>query len=158
LWIETPTAWELRVAFPKEAIALEDILVADWLQSLGLTSNRVSGLKASQFRIKLEDNYELLISPVDRGAEGYAEWFTWHQPQHSHVEGKTLAQMPEPSMRAYIQLFYADETGRSQLYSFTNHHQNVESLIRTALQNIHQDLGLKLKPIVKSRKGKRRKE
>jgi hypothetical protein len=66
--------------------------------------------------------------------------------------------MPEPSIRAHIRLFYSDEIGRSQIYSFTNHQENVEVLIRAALKNIHQDLGLKLKPLLKKRKGQPSKE
>ena len=61
--------------------------------------------------------------------------------------------MPEASIRAHIRLFYSDEIGRSQIYSFTNHHQNVETLIRSALVGIQQDLGLKLKPVIKRKKG-----
>jgi hypothetical protein len=158
MWDETPSAWQLRMAFPQEAKALEDILVAEFLQSLGLLSNKIASRKASSFQIKLEDNYELVISPVDKGAEGYSEWFTWHVPSHAHINANSAPIMPEPSIRAHIRLFYSDEAGRSQIYSFTNHHENVEVLIRAALNNIHQDLGLKLKPVIKKRKVQPRKE
>ena len=153
MWDETPSSWQLRMAFPQEAKTLEDILVADYIQSLGLVSIKIDTRKATNFRIKLEDNYELLLTPVDKGAEGYSEWFTWHVPAHARTNPNSAPQMPEPSIRAHIQLFYGDETGRSQIYSFTNHHENVETLIRSALSNIHQDLGLKLKPILRKRKG-----
>ena len=158
MWDETPSAWQLRMVFPQEAKALEDIFVADYIQSLGLVSRKTGTRKATNFRIKLEDNYELLLTPVDKGAEGYSEWFTWHVPAHARTNPNSAASMPEPSIRAHIQLFYSDETGRSQIYSFTNHHENVETLIRSALSNIHHDLGLKLKPILKKRKGQPGKE
>ena len=58
MWDETPSAWQLRMAFPQEAKALEDILVAEFIQSLGLVSNKIASRKASSFQIKLEDNYE----------------------------------------------------------------------------------------------------
>ena len=158
MWDETPSAWDLRMSFPREARHLEDIYVADWLQTLGLQSSKIATHKTTQFRIKLEDNYELVISPVDKGADGYAEWFSWHVPAHAHTNAKSAAPMPEASIRAHIQLFYSDETGRSLIYSFTNHHENVETLIRSALSNIHHDLGLKLRPILKKRRGQPGKE
>lgn len=158
MWDETPSAWQLRMAFPQEAKALEDTYVAEYIQSLGLVSARIASRKATNFRIKLEDNYELILSAVDKGAEGFSEWFTWHVPAHAHTNSGSVAQMPEPTIRAHIRLFYSDETGRSQIYSFTNHHENVETLIRSALSNIHHDLGLKLKPVLRKRKGRSGKE
>lgn len=158
MWNETPTSWQLRMAFPAEARALEDILIADWLEGLGLVTAKVTKSKSSLFRIKLIENYELQISPVDKGINGYAEWFSWHTPSHVHAGEAGASQLPESSIRAHIQLMYCDETGRSQIYSFTHHHQNVESLIRTALQGIHHDLGLKLKPQLRKRKELRSRE
>lgn len=146
------------MAFPAEARALEDILIADWLEGLGLVTTKVTKSKSSLFRIKLIENYELQISPVDKGINGYAEWFSWHTPSHVHAGEASTSQLPESSIRAHIQLMYCDETGRSQIYSFTHHHQNVESLIRTALQGIHHDLGLKLKPQLRKRKDLRSRE
>ena len=146
------------MAFPAEARALEDILIADWLEGLGLVTAKVTKSKSSLFRIKLIENYELQISPVDKGINGYAEWFSWHAPSHVHAGEASASQLPESSIRAHIQLMYCDETGRSQIYSFTHHHQNVESLIRTALQGIHHDLGVKLKPQLRKRKDLRSRE
>ena len=153
MWDETPSAWDLRMSFPREARHLEDIYVADWLQTLGLQSSKIATRKTTQFRIKLENNYELVISPVDKGADGYSEWFSWHVPAHARSASTSESSMPEASIRAHIRLFYSDEIGRSQIYSFTNHHQNVETLIRSALIGIQQDLGLKLKPVIKRKKG-----
>ncbi len=158
LWDETPTSWQLRMAFPGEARALEDVLVSEHLRSLGLTATKITKSKSSVFRIKLIENYELQISPVDKGVSGYAEWFSWHAPAHVHAGETELNQLPESSIRAHIQLMYCDETGRSQIYSFTHHHQNVESLLRSALHGIHHDLGLKLKPQLKRRKDSRSRE
>lgn len=158
MWDETPSAWQLRMAFPQEAKVLEDTFVAEYIQSLGLVSKRISARKITNFCIKLEDNYELILSPVDKGADGYSEWFSWHVPAHAHLNPKSPAPMPEPTIRAHIRLFYSDETGRSQIYSFTNHHENVETLIRSSLSNIHHDLGLKLKPVLKKRKERPGKE
>ena len=158
MWDETPTSWQLRMAFPAEARALEDILIADWLQELGLLATKVTKSKSSLFRIKLIDKYELQMSPVDKGASGYAEWFSWHAPAHVHA-GETAGKiLPESSIRAHVQLMYCDAVGRSQSYSFTHHHQHVESLIRTALNGIHHDLGLKLKPQLRKRRDLRGRE
>ncbi|CAN2188962.1 hypothetical protein MCERE155_00470 [Candidatus Nanopelagicaceae bacterium] len=158
MWDETPTSWQLRMAFPAEARALEDILISDWLHKLGLMATKVTKSKSSLFRIQLVDNYELQIAPVDKGVNGYAEWFSWHMPSHVHAGEARSEQLPESSIRAHVQLMYSDETGRSQIYSFTHHHQNVESLIRTALHSIHHDLGLKLKPQLRKRKDLRSRE
>lgn len=149
MWEENLSAWQLRMQYPGEAKLLEDISVADSLSSLGLLSSKFGGSKTTHFRIKLENEFELQISPVDKGRDGYAEWFSWHLPVHEHSDEVCGAQMPESSIRANIKLFYSDENGRSEIYSFTHHHQNVETLLRTALNLIHQDLGFKLNPILK---------
>ena len=153
MWDETPSSWQLRMAFPREARALEDLLVGESLRSLGLLAKRVSSRRQTSFRVLLTENYELQISPVDKGAEGLGEWFSWHAPARTR-ENKAISknEILESSVRAHIQLFYSDENGRSLIYSFTHHHQDIESLIRSALNGIHQDLGLKLKPVIKRRK------
>ena len=158
MWDETPSSWQLRMEFPSVAKALEDTFVADYIHALGLKSTKVASRKCTNFRIQLEDNYELILSPVDKGAEGYFEWFTWHAPVHAQSNSNSAPPMPESSIRAHIRLFYSDENGRSQIYSFTNHHENVETLIRSALRNIHHDLGLKLRPVLKKRRGRQGKE
>lgn len=153
MWDETPSSWQLRMAFPQVAKALEDIVVADYIRSLGLVSVKIGTPKATNFRIKLEGSYELVISPVDKGGDGYSEWFTWHVPAQAQSNANCAVTMPESSIRSHIRLFYSDEVGRSEIYSFTNHHENVETLIRSSLSMIHHDLGLKLKPVIKKRQG-----
>jgi hypothetical protein len=153
MWDETPTSWQLRMAFPREARALEDLAVGESLKSLGLLTKRVATRRQTSFRVLLIDNYELQISPVDRGADGLGEWFSWHAPARTR-DNKEIStnEILESTIRAHIQLFYSDENGRSLIYSFTHHHQDIESLIRSSLHGIHQDLGLKLKPVLKRRK------
>jgi hypothetical protein len=154
MWEENPSAWQLRMQYPSEARLLEDIVVADCLSSLGLLTTKYGGPKTTNFRIKLDNEYELQISPVDKGRDGYAEWFSWHQRNHQHSSDDCDVQMPESSIRANIKLFYSDENGRSEIYSFTHHHQDVETLIRSAFILIHRDLGFKLNPIVKRERGR----
>ena len=153
MWEENLSAWQLRMQYPSEARLLEDIVIADCLNSLGLSTTKFGGPKATNFRIKLDNEFELQIYPVDKGRDGYAEWFSWHQPNHEHSGENCEIQMPESSIRANIKLFYSDENGRSEIYSFTHHHQNVETLIRSALNLIHRDLGFKLSPIAKRERG-----
>jgi hypothetical protein len=153
MWEENLSSWQLRMEYPAEARMLEDIVIADYLHNLGLFTTKLGGSKATKFCIKLDNEFELQISPVDKGRDGYAEWFSWHQPNHEHSGEDCESQMPESSIRANIKLFYSDENGRSEIYSFTHHHQNVETLIRSALHLIHRDLGYKLSPIVKRERG-----
>lgn len=153
MWDETPSSWQLRMAYPQEARALEDLLVGESLRSLGLLTKRVNNRRQTSFRVLLSENYELQISPVDKGADGMGEWFSWHAPARTR-ERKTNSknEILDSSVRAHIQLFYGDENGRSCIYSFTHHNQDIESLIRSSLLSIHQDLGLILKPVLKRRK------
>lgn len=153
MWEEAPSSWQLRMAFPREARALEDLHVSESLRSLGLMAKRVTSRRQTAFRVLLTENYELQISPVDKGADGSGEWFSWHAPARTRANQSIAKnEILESSVRAHVQLFYSDENGRSVIYSFTQHHQDVESLIRSSLRGIHQDLGLKLKPVVKRRK------
>lgn len=153
MWDETPSSWQLRMAYPQEARALEDLVIGESLRSLGLLTKRVSNRRQTSFRVLLSENYELQISPVDKGADGMGEWFSWHAPARTR-DNKTTSknEVLDSSVRAHIQLFYSDENGRSLIYSFTHHNQDIESLIRSSLISIHQDLGLMLKPVLKRRK------
>lgn len=76
MWEENLSAWQLRMQYPSEARLLEDIVVADCLSSLGLFTTKFGGSKTTHFRIKLDNEFELQISPVDKGRDGYSEWFS----------------------------------------------------------------------------------
>lgn len=158
MWNQTPTSWELRMSLPAVAKSLEEIYISEYLHSLGLVTSKLSRLKGSTFRIKLAEGYELHLTAVDKGAGGYAEWFSWHAPAHVHAGVNEKTALPESSIRAHIQLMLCNDEVRSEIYSFTHHHQNVETLIKTSLAAIQHDLGLKLKPQLRKRKGSAKRE
>ena len=57
MWEENLSAWQLRMQYPSEARLLEDIVIADCLNSLGLSTTKFGGSKATNFRIKLDNEF-----------------------------------------------------------------------------------------------------
>ncbi len=147
MWKEDVSAWQLRMAFPREANLLENIMVHEELKKLGLIVTKHSRAKRCKFSIKFKNNYEIVISPVDVGHDGFTEWFTWYQAESNESAGLG-ASMPKYSIRANIKLFATSKYNREELHSFTQHQQSIEMLLRNALELIKDDLGLQLKPIL----------
>lgn len=149
MWKTNPHPWELRLQFPEEARALEDVFIEDELKGLGLMYKKARSKRKTTFKIALTNSMELWISPIDVGPQGQSEWITWHEPHHhSH---STRSSIPELliSIRACVQLI-SKECGKAQvLHTFTNLQNNLEDLIRSSLICIHRDYGHQLSPLLK---------
>jgi hypothetical protein len=83
----------------------------------------------------------MTISPVDRGAQGFAEFFTFMpttSPQYNY---------PELISRVHVQIY--DELVEEQLSeSFTIQAPNFEMILRTSLSIYYSIAGKKLAPII----------
>jgi hypothetical protein len=156
MWKNNPEPWEMRQMFPEEARLLEDAFLIHELRQLEIIFTRIKLKKSTTIRVSLNDSYELLLSPVDKGPEGQAEWFSWHMPhehnQPNHVPSKVPAY--HMSIRASIKLVRKSENGSDLVHSFTNAQSNLEDLLKSSLFFIKKDKGLNLTPICKSTKNR----
>lgn len=146
MWKETPRPVELRKEFPDIALHLESSFVKIGLETLGIKYSVTTQAKQKHFQIELNDNFTLRISPVDKGMQGYGEFLSWYMPSNHAAEGTI---MPSPSIRAFVQLIENTKDRKVIVYSFTDHQENIEDLIRSSLNYIFHATGRKFRPVMR---------
>ena len=99
-------------------------------------------IKLPVLRVSLTLDHEISISPVDKGAMGFAEWFTFVRPC------KCPKEHPEVISRVHVnikdKMFHQDYAE-----SFTIEAPNFEMMLRISLTIYYSITGKKLQPIVK---------
>lgn len=126
---------------------LDETFLDEFSRNLGIKFQKLPGEKTTRFKYYLEGANHLIITPVDKGPKGYSEWFTWHLPPHDHEADDIACPMPEPTIRAYVQVFIANNGNHKEIASFTLHHENLESLLKTALEIVQKETGHRLSPV-----------
>ena len=72
MWRDTPTPMDLRDAFPDVAMTLDTDYIMNDLKRLGIQHIRRVRRKSVTFEIPMFPHYIMRITPVDKGAEGFA--------------------------------------------------------------------------------------
>ena len=84
------TSLELRRALPEVALRMETEYLLHEAEKLGLLATVTRGKRICRIGIELTHFHTLRLSPVDKGAQGTGEWFTFmnrnHQCKKSHTE------------------------------------------------------------------------
>ena len=89
------------------------------------------------------------ITPVDKGAEGFAEWMTWYWQRPDDEES---APQLSYSIRAHVEIVDAEQKDSLGNVSFTIHNDDIESLIKNAIVGMKHMSGVRIKPVVIRRK------
>ena len=149
MWHDTPSANDLRENFPELALALETDYLADCLDRLGIQYIRRSRRKTAIFEVAMHPNHLLRIGPVDKGADGYAEWMTrfWKQP-----DSEEAAPSLDCSIRAYVEFIDLNDEEDAKPIAFTSHCDDMPDLLRNAIGGMRHLTGKRLKPLVISRR------
>ena len=138
---------DLRRMLPDVALRMETQILINEALNLGIKVKTSNSHKTPIIRLPLTLRHSMAISPVDRGAQGFAEWFTFMpdtSPQNNY---------PELISRVHIQIY--DELIEEHLSeSFTIQAPNFEMILRTSLSIYYSITGKKLAPIVKKGLGK----
>ena len=136
------TEIDLRRMLPDVALRMETQFLIDEALNLGIKVRISNSKKTPIIRVHLTLRHSMTISPVDRGAQGFAEFFTFMpttSPQYNY---------PEMISRVHIQIY--DELVEEQLSeSFTIQAPNFEMILRTSLSIYYSITGKKLAPRVK---------
>ena len=134
------TEIDLRRMLPDVALRMETQFIIDEALNLGIKVRISNSKKTPIIRVPLTLRHSMTISPVDRGAQGFAEFFTFMpttSPQYNY---------PEMISRVHIY----DELVEEQLSeSFTIQAPNFEMILRTSLSIYYSITGKKLAPIIK---------
>ena len=136
------TEIDLRRMLPDVALRMETQFLIDEALNLGIKVRISNSKKTPIIRVPLTLRHSMTISPVDRGAQGFAEFFTFMpttSPQYNY---------PELISRVHVQIY--DELVEEQLSeSFTIQAPNFEMILRTSLSIYYSITGKKLAPIIK---------
>lgn len=154
-WHKEISANSLRDKFPKEALKMETDVNLYELKTLGI-QKRVkwkSGFKSVTIVIDAKPNHQILTSPVDKGADGYAEWMTFMSPQKERPQTiQNESMVPDYTLRAFVEIIdLKDQTGESNL-SRTMTGVNMQHLLKSAIasykfvKNVDIDLVIERKP------------
>jgi hypothetical protein len=135
------TEIDLRRMLPDVALRMETQFLIDEALNLGIKVRISNSKKTPIIRVPLTLRHSMTISPVDRGAQGFAEFFTFMpttSPQYNY---------PELISRVHVQIY--DELVEEQLSeSFTIQAPNFEMILRTSLSIYYSIAGKKLAPII----------
>ena len=93
------TEIDLRRMLPDVALRMETQLLIDEALNLGIKVRTSNSEKTPIIRLPLTLRHSMAISPVDRGAQGFAEFFTFMpttSPQYNY---------PELISRVHVQIY-----------------------------------------------------
>ena len=147
----TTSSTELRALLPDVALKLETATILHNLRAQELIVNKRISSKRATLVIELNYDYQIYLMPVDIGALGFYEWFSWHQEPGKNVPDSFIMQS---SMRCRVVLRKKNSIKSDELASFTIQKDNPVEIVRTALSRIFHLTGLKLQPKIENRKKK----
>jgi hypothetical protein len=134
---------DLRRLFPEVALQMDTQVILHQARQLGIHPRVNKSVKLPVLRVPLTLDHEISISPVDKGAMGIAEWFTFARPCDC-----TRAH-PEVISRVHVNVLdKMFQQGDSE--SFTIEAPNFEMMMRISLTIYYSITGKKLQPIINS--------
>ena len=97
---------------------------------------------SAQAKIKLNDDYSLIVRPARPGFNGVNTWFKWYEVNHPTNDEVMIF----PQARCVVELeFLNPETNEAcSIISFGIEAQSMEELIKKALAKFSQHCGLRL--------------
>lgn len=122
------TPLELRRALPDVALRMETDHLVHEAEKLGLVVSYTRGKRTARIGIELTHYHTLRLSPVDKGALGVGEWFTFmnHGDECPHDH-------PEYMMRVHAEIIDQFGLGENQVESVTVAGTSLDMVLREAL-------------------------
>jgi hypothetical protein len=134
---------DLRRLFPDVALQMDTQVILHQARELGIHPHVNRSVKLPVLRVPLTLDHEISISPVDKGAMGIAEWFTFARPCECPKDH------PEVISRVHVSV--TDKMfQQSTAESFTIEAPNFEMMMRISLTIYYTITGKKLQPIVRT--------
>ena len=146
MYKENQEPWQVRSMFPDVALHLETTaIIMNVREDICLRLGANFGKKNARIRIPLNDDYVLQIAPVDRGYDGYSEWFTYSQDVDPETGETVLTQ----SIRTCVTLLKGERPHQETIVSFTTHYPDIEETIHASMRIIFTHTGKRLTPQVR---------
>ena len=134
------TDLDLRRMFPDVALQMDTQVILHQARELGIHPYVNKSVKCPVLRVPLSLDHEISISPVDKGAMGVAEWFTFTRPcecVNNH-----------PAIISRVHINIKDKLfQKNSVESFTIEAPNFEMMMRISLTVYYSITGKKLQPI-----------
>ena len=140
------SAGELRRAFAPLALHLETTALMHEAETLKLKVRVAKGSRTSILKIQLTHAHTMRISPVDRGANGVSEFYTFYGNPENPSEIRS-------SIRVYVEITDNAAADKPIVQeSFTVQGDDLEEVIKTALSVYFNITGHKLMPEFEGRR------
>jgi hypothetical protein len=138
---------DLRRLFPDVALQMDTQLILHQARELGIHPKVNKSVKLPVVRVQLTLDHEISISPVDKGAMGVAEWFTFNNQNGGSKNYPELISRVHVSIKD--KLFQQDDAE-----SFTIEAPNFEMMLRISLTIYYSITGKKLQPVARTNRKK----
>ena len=145
----TPTAGQLREMLPEVAAHMEEEFVINQLRDLRIVFNarRLKGTLVIEIPLSL--NFLMRIRAVDIGPGGRKEFITFVRVQQKRKDDSVTQPTVKETIRAHVEITNRDVDVTLNPFSYTLHEDNVEEMIRSAIEGAYQTRNLMLKPLEK---------
>ncbi len=97
---------------------------------------------SAQANINLNDDYRLVIRPINPGFNGANTWFKWQELKHPSSGNKVA--FSQLRCLVELQFFVTEAQEHKSLMSFGVDAQNLQQVIQKALTKVSQHCGLRL--------------
>ncbi len=134
---------DLRRLLPDVALQMDTQVILNQARQLGIHPHVNRSIKLPVLRVPLTLDHEISISPVDKGAKGIAEWFTFTRPCECPTVHLGVVSRVHVNV---IDKMFPQGGGES----FTIEAPDFEMMLRISLTIFHSITGKKLQPIVSS--------
>jgi hypothetical protein len=145
MWPRTVSPRKLRDALPDVSLRLESEQIKDDLQKLGIRFIGRRTKKSACFEIDMSPHHTLRITPVDRGIDQFAEWFSWYQ------ETKEGREVVTTSIRCYATIKNNLDL-KAPIYALTIHNDSMFDIIQCAIFNYKLFSGVEISPITTNKR------
>jgi hypothetical protein len=145
MWPRTVSPRKLRDTLPDVSLKLESEQIRNDLHKLGIRFIYRRTRKSACFEIDMAPHHTLRITPVDRGIDQFAEWFSWYQETKDGKESLVT------SIRCYATIKNnLDVT--TPVYALTIHSDSLFDVIQCAIFNFKHFHGTEISPITTNKR------
>ena len=152
--IPTPTPEQLRHMLPKEANAMDRIVVTEQLKALGIEYRLIRTKTELIIEIPTTRDFVMRIKATDLGPGRYMEFFTFVNIKPTRLPGgRMIPGTVKETIRASVEFI---SHGEHDDVTFTLHEQSLKNLIEGAIDALSQIDGITVTPLLKKRGLKKR--
>lgn len=145
----TPSAGQLRELLPEVASRMEEEFVISQLRKLGIVfaKRRIKGELV--IGIPLTPDHFMAIRAVDVGPGERKEFVTFVRVPKMRLGQRVKESSLKETIRAHVKISTTNEDDSFAAFSYTLHEENMENIIRAAIEGTYQTRNLMLKPLMK---------